>query len=758
MSPIPPPPLIPQSTEVQSAANTVHVFPVNHPDQSGQEKMPTDGAVASNITPTQAFPISESQSNLTFIQDLRDNDYTPFQTRVFTIFTPNWGPDDAWDVLAAATVSLARIANVISDPQGSWPLRRQHQPNHRNVEEGFLSAVALLNERCASFTDNFSFLPATLREGPVRLRLAEQQIAALKGENETLRNLLEGRVAQKADIDATRKAIQAQVSEVGNRVDHFGTLVVTKLNTKANATKDSTSTHAPRAQEVSRHNRHQAAAASPLRAPRSPSPAEPIMIPSQSSRHATPVPDTPRGKRSYAQAVSQPPSRPSTPTAGTPVRKKGRIAPDTPTPGGSTPTNPSTGKHVLQNAMLLADRLPGTDVSTLLTISQALPPLMGATPGSQETPVDPSAKAKAEHKAGIHKYRPAPPPEPAKWVTVMIGAKIQREVAPSVEAIATHFPQAFARAGCQSTNTITDGRWREDGALVLKLASPPTPEECTVVEGVIRSLVAPHAPAGSTVAVYPHRIVTHIAISGVNCVTSNGETRSFDNVFARLREENPWLQEYPDVGPVLPDPHGLAKPMWAFRRPYASTATLVLSIHDTANGSVSYKAIKGLRCDGQNHRCSLFEKKKPVPQCFRCQRWGHNQARCLSNPRCVQCGEPHSFEHHVKLASCGLADPAGHADGQCRHPPICANCRDIPDCHHRADDHSCRCFVHRNNEEWHRNFKPPADPAPVRDKGKGKAMPNLASQIAESSTGSCSTENRFEVLAEDDNMDDDAVA
>uniref|UniRef100_A0A6M2DQJ3 Putative nucleic-acid-binding protein from transposon x-element n=1 Tax=Xenopsylla cheopis TaxID=163159 RepID=A0A6M2DQJ3_XENCH len=68
----------------------------------------------------------------------------------------------------------------------------------------------------------------------------------------------------------------------------------------------------------------------------------------------------------------------------------------------------------------------------------------------------------------------------------------------------------------------------------------------------------------------------------------------------------------------------------------------------------------------------LFEAKrqvKEIPQCFRCQRYGHTKSYCFRNPRCVKCaGNHHSkdcnlkepINKDVKCVLCGENHPANY--------------------------------------------------------------------------------------------------
>ena len=66
-----------------------------------------------------------------------------------------------------------------------------------------------------------------------------------------------------------------------------------------------------------------------------------------------------------------------------------------------------------------------------------------------------------------------------------------------------------------------------------------------------------------------------------------------------------------------------------------------------------------------------FEPPRPkrnIPQCGKCQRYGHTQAYCYHSPRCVKCAGNHSTKHcprkekseHVKCVLCNGNHPANY--------------------------------------------------------------------------------------------------
>lgn len=61
-------------------------------------------------------------------------------------------------------------------------------------------------------------------------------------------------------------------------------------------------------------------------------------------------------------------------------------------------------------------------------------------------------------------------------------------------------------------------------------------------------------------------------------------------------------------------------------------------------------------------------KKREIPQCERCQRYGHTQSFCSRPYRCVKCDSPHSSkeclrrirDEHVVCTNCGLNHPSNY--------------------------------------------------------------------------------------------------
>ena len=72
-----------------------------------------------------------------------------------------------------------------------------------------------------------------------------------------------------------------------------------------------------------------------------------------------------------------------------------------------------------------------------------------------------------------------------------------------------------------------------------------------------------------------------------------------------------------------------------------------------------------------NYTKVRFEPPRPkrnIPQCGKCQRYGHTQAYCYHSPRCVKCAGNHSTKlcphkeksEHVKCVLCNSNHPANY--------------------------------------------------------------------------------------------------
>lgn len=94
---------------------------------------------------------------------------------------------------------------------------------------------------------------------------------------------------------------------------------------------------------------------------------------------------------------------------------------------------------------------------------------------------------------------------------------------------------------------------------------------------------------------------------------------------------------------------------------------------------------------------------KPAPlRCYKCQRFGHHQARCTSSPRCGICSKPHETEDCIKR----------HKEGATT-TPRCPNCR----ASHHAWHPQCPARLQKitasqkNPEDTTKPAPPPKNPA-----------------------------------------------
>lgn len=77
------------------------------------------------------------------------------------------------------------------------------------------------------------------------------------------------------------------------------------------------------------------------------------------------------------------------------------------------------------------------------------------------------------------------------------------------------------------------------------------------------------------------------------------------------------------------------------------------------------------------------KRSSHIPQCHNCQRYGHTKNYCALQPRCVKCGEGHSYINCKKKAP---------------EPPKCANCGDEHPSNYRG------CKTHKEIQEQHNRY------------------------------------------------------
>lgn len=83
-------------------------------------------------------------------------------------------------------------------------------------------------------------------------------------------------------------------------------------------------------------------------------------------------------------------------------------------------------------------------------------------------------------------------------------------------------------------------------------------------------------------------------------------------------------------------------------------------------------------------------KKRMIPQCLRCQQYGHTKSYCNHHPRCVRCGEFH------ETASCTKSRAT---------PPKCANCDGV----HPANYKGCQTLKNLRAQRNARNRQYPTE-------------------------------------------------
>lgn len=75
-----------------------------------------------------------------------------------------------------------------------------------------------------------------------------------------------------------------------------------------------------------------------------------------------------------------------------------------------------------------------------------------------------------------------------------------------------------------------------------------------------------------------------------------------------------------------------------------------------------------------------------IPQCYRCQRYGHTRNYCKMDYRCVKCLGNHSYKECTKAAT---------------DPPICVNCNN----HHPANYRGCKMYQDLHNVQQNRSTR-----------------------------------------------------
>lgn len=80
------------------------------------------------------------------------------------------------------------------------------------------------------------------------------------------------------------------------------------------------------------------------------------------------------------------------------------------------------------------------------------------------------------------------------------------------------------------------------------------------------------------------------------------------------------------------------------------------------------------RCFELVVRVEKQREKTMLGKCFRCQRWGHSQAQCRMDVRCVKCGDNHHAAECWRLRE----EPVTDALWRKPHPANYRRCRQAP--------------------------------------------------------------------------------
>ena len=95
------------------------------------------------------------------------------------------------------------------------------------------------------------------------------------------------------------------------------------------------------------------------------------------------------------------------------------------------------------------------------------------------------------------------------------------------------------------------------------------------------------------------------------------------------------------------------------------------SLESTGSVKIGFSSALPDKIQINNVSRKVFKFIPLVKRCFRCQRFGHINSFCKSEPRCVVCGQNHNSSF------------------SCPNKINCANCKG----NHKASDLSCPCFL-----------------------------------------------------------------
>lgn len=123
-------------------------------------------------------------------------------------------------------------------------------------------------------------------------------------------------------------------------------------------------------------------------------------------------------------------------------------------------------------------------------------------------------------------------------------------------------------------------------------------------------------------------------------------------------------------------------------------------------------------------KVEIRRKSKEIPQCNRCQNYGHTKNYCQLQPRCVRCLEAHHFSECPKPKT---------------NPPKCVNCHE----EHPANYRGCRHYLQLKERlsQSHNNSRLGQQQPTVRT---SRATPSSSACLPQQSTSQGNTEQRHQ--------------
>jgi hypothetical protein len=224
-----------------------------------------------------------------------------------------------------------------------------------------------------------------------------------------------------------------------------------------------------------------------------------------------------------------------------------------------------------------------------------------------------------------------------------------------------------------TTLTISGIQWNLRGNLTLTTLGSFTEEELAPHILTIRQQVEKFDKEVS--AIGKQETWTKVIVHGVDTehFTDNEEGMN------KLRYE---LETFNQGLALASAPRYLTKPENRLAKTHSSC---VVAMKDKTHlkGILKY----GLSIFGRQCRTAEYFAARPSDQCSRCQGFGHHYRRCLKEPKCGICADPH---HETRMHTCITCTSRLGCDHK---PAKCANCGGA----HRANDRACETFIATRN-------------------------------------------------------------